>query len=599
MARTVSVIAPAMLFAKGAGSGFAVAPGYALNPADRIDTRGGGRVVISFTDGSLVIIQPESIVTIKDYRAAGSLRELFDITVGIVRVKINHFAGKPNPYRMNTPTASVAVRGTEFEIGVDDPGDTRVDVFEGAVQVTALDDPARSALVEGGYGIQVRRGDFRTYPLRGAGPGIAQQREPRGPDDPPPPEQARDRAPRPPAPPDVGSTPREQALIQRPGPILDARADPKTMPVEAHSGAAMQPARIPPRAGQGEGVPRTGGTTEAAAPTPAQLPPALGLSTYDRYLATLGSVSQLAFGTRYSAIPDPHLESIENPAYAAGFTRMETRAAFMPLWSGGSTPVSAVAPQVSIFAPAGRWVAGGSANFYRATGAGDWLTSFSTANAVLAARMGSGGNVGVGIERLSGSGEEGLLGTSNISQVRLSVGYTLDTPGAGRFGLFYRYGRIGAANAGPAAPASVRGRSDEAGARFRAAISPKLYYAASVYWSSASVDQVMNRKMATFGLAYLPDHRTMLAFDAGFAQARVGAISDRVPSFHAALRRDLTRKLFADVSFVETAGRYSDFGLGWRFTSGLTAQYLYSTDYGKVAGIHAIVFRYTFRRGSE
>ena len=55
----------------------------------------------------------------------------------MVRVKINHFGGKPNPYRMNSPTASIAVRGTEFSIQVDQQGQTQVVVYEGAVEVQA------------------------------------------------------------------------------------------------------------------------------------------------------------------------------------------------------------------------------------------------------------------------------------------------------------------------------------------------------------------------------------------------------------------------------------------------------------------------------
>ena len=100
------------------GAPLPLTAGYTLTPGDRIDTRGGGRVVIDLSDGSMVVVAPESVVVLKDYRTAGSLRELFEITLGAVRVKINHFAGKPNPYRMNSPTASIAVRGTEFTIAV-------------------------------------------------------------------------------------------------------------------------------------------------------------------------------------------------------------------------------------------------------------------------------------------------------------------------------------------------------------------------------------------------------------------------------------------------------------------------------------------------
>src|ERR1700693_2050986 len=72
---------------------------------------------------------------------------------GSVRVKINHFAGRPNPYRINSPTASIAVRGTDFSITVDSRGDTQVMVYEGAVEVTSLIDPAQSVVIEAGRGV--------------------------------------------------------------------------------------------------------------------------------------------------------------------------------------------------------------------------------------------------------------------------------------------------------------------------------------------------------------------------------------------------------------------------------------------------------------
>ena len=41
------------------------------------------------------------------------------------------------------------------------------------------------------------------------------------------------------------------------------------------------------------------------------------------------------------------------------------------------------------------------------------------------------------------------------------------------------------------------------------------------------------------------------------------------------------------------AGRFSDFGVGWRFSRDLFAQYLYSTDYGYSAASHTLMLRYT------
>ncbi len=131
----------------------ALAPGNELGPGDRVDTRGGGRLVIELTDGSMIVVQPESVIVIKDFRAAVSLRELFEIMLGSVRVKINHFGGRPNPYRINSPTASIAVRGTDFSITVDSRGDTQVMVYEGSVEVTSLIDPAQSVVIEAGRGV--------------------------------------------------------------------------------------------------------------------------------------------------------------------------------------------------------------------------------------------------------------------------------------------------------------------------------------------------------------------------------------------------------------------------------------------------------------
>ena len=112
LARVASVSGRVSLSGGNGASAVTLAPGNELTPGVRVDTRGGGQLVIELTDGSMIVVQPESVIVIKDFRAAVSLRELFEIVLGSVRVKINHFGGRPNPYRINSPTASIAVRGT-------------------------------------------------------------------------------------------------------------------------------------------------------------------------------------------------------------------------------------------------------------------------------------------------------------------------------------------------------------------------------------------------------------------------------------------------------------------------------------------------------
>jgi len=154
-ARIASVNGAALL-SSGTQAPTAAKRGDVLFPGEEIDTRGGGRLTIELSDGSLVVVRPGSRVLLKDFRAANTLRELFEVLLGRVRVKINHFGGKPNPYRINSPTASIAVRGTEFSVAVNGVGDTEVIVYEGLVEVTSLSNPQNKVLVHPGQGVIVR-----------------------------------------------------------------------------------------------------------------------------------------------------------------------------------------------------------------------------------------------------------------------------------------------------------------------------------------------------------------------------------------------------------------------------------------------------------
>jgi hypothetical protein len=152
----IASVSGAALVSNGGQPPTAAQRGDVLFPGEEIDTRGGGHLTIELTDGSLVLVRPGSRVLLKDFRAANTLRELFEVLLGRVRIKINHFGGKPNPYRINSPTASIAVRGTEFSVAVNGAGDTEVIVYEGLVEVTSLSNPQNKVLVHPGQGVIVR-----------------------------------------------------------------------------------------------------------------------------------------------------------------------------------------------------------------------------------------------------------------------------------------------------------------------------------------------------------------------------------------------------------------------------------------------------------
>ncbi len=154
---------------------FVLTHGEQLTPGDEIDTRGGGRVVIQLSDGSLVVIHPNSRIVIKDFQAAASFRDLFRIVIGRVRVKIKTMGGKPNPYRVNSPTASILVRGTEFGVAVESSGDTRVVVYKGLVEVESLSDPRRRVLLAPGRGALVRPNEDIRFFSPGPGSEISER----------------------------------------------------------------------------------------------------------------------------------------------------------------------------------------------------------------------------------------------------------------------------------------------------------------------------------------------------------------------------------------------------------------------------------------
>lgn len=141
--------------------------GDILKAGQQVDTRSGGEMTIELSDGSMVIVHPGSLILLKDFNSASSLRELFEVLVGRVRVKINHYGGRPNPYRINSPTASIAVRGTEFSVTVGATGATEVFVYEGVVEVTSLVDPDKKLLVHPGQGVIVRPGQEIRFFVRG------------------------------------------------------------------------------------------------------------------------------------------------------------------------------------------------------------------------------------------------------------------------------------------------------------------------------------------------------------------------------------------------------------------------------------------------
>jgi len=128
--------------------------GDELFAGDVIKTGVDGRIVIGLKDNSQAIVSQNTTVEIKD--ANNSPRTIFNVLRGKTRIKIEKLGGKPNPYRITTPTTVIAVRGTIFDVFVDG-GETRVFVTEGEVSVVNILFPNQEIILTPGLFTRVKK----------------------------------------------------------------------------------------------------------------------------------------------------------------------------------------------------------------------------------------------------------------------------------------------------------------------------------------------------------------------------------------------------------------------------------------------------------
>jgi ferric-dicitrate binding protein FerR (iron transport regulator) len=133
-----------------------------LNIGDRVQiqqvivTGTDGYAKFEVSDGSFFEVYPNSNVVFR--KNPGNLRDLLDLIVGRVKIHIQKWGGQPNPNRILTPTAVISVRGTTFDVSVDDDDQTTlVSVEEGAVEVSHALKPGPPKMVNAGESLEVRK----------------------------------------------------------------------------------------------------------------------------------------------------------------------------------------------------------------------------------------------------------------------------------------------------------------------------------------------------------------------------------------------------------------------------------------------------------
>lgn len=120
-----------------------LAKGAELNSGDRVATN-EGRAQIRFTDGAFVSLQPNTDFAIREYRydgrTDGSERGLFGLLKGAMRT-VTGAIGRVNrgAYEIQTPTATIGIRGTGGLIQVMDDGGTLLRGSSGVWTLAGLD----------------------------------------------------------------------------------------------------------------------------------------------------------------------------------------------------------------------------------------------------------------------------------------------------------------------------------------------------------------------------------------------------------------------------------------------------------------------------
>jgi hypothetical protein len=129
-----------------------------------IVTGPNGHAIFQVSDGSTFEVYPNALATFRKNSGINSWRDLIDLYYGRIRVHIEHLLG-PNPTNVHTPTAVISVRGTTFDVTVeDDTETTQVDVEEGTVSVQHALLYGEHTLTDG-QSIRV----YRNEPLAAAG----------------------------------------------------------------------------------------------------------------------------------------------------------------------------------------------------------------------------------------------------------------------------------------------------------------------------------------------------------------------------------------------------------------------------------------------
>lgn len=156
-ARITDLKGEVYVFHKGEDEGFEARVDTPLEPGDRIETRGRSHAELALEADSILELGSNSIFTVDALKEEESI---FALSLGSLVAKFRTYVrNSRRGYRVLTPTAVAAVRGTEFGVEVDEEGGTSVGVYdEGEVAVTTTDESVDETILRAQEEAQIPRG---------------------------------------------------------------------------------------------------------------------------------------------------------------------------------------------------------------------------------------------------------------------------------------------------------------------------------------------------------------------------------------------------------------------------------------------------------
>ena len=135
----------------------ALSVGSPVRQQQTIVTGPDGYAKFRVSDGSTFEVFNNAQVVFR--KNLGNWKDLLNVILGRVKVFIQHEPDKPNHNEVSSPTAVISVRGTVFDVVVEDPdGTTLVTVDEGTVWVRNMTAAGSTAVLNPGDVIRVFRG---------------------------------------------------------------------------------------------------------------------------------------------------------------------------------------------------------------------------------------------------------------------------------------------------------------------------------------------------------------------------------------------------------------------------------------------------------